>query len=207
VCDESSRPRGVRTLRRGCDRGDGRALQRRQSPQKRRSGPRWLDRRSQFEAILDYAESDEPIEAFRDRILEHDTFASAIRTDIPEANRQAVIDSLLERHRKLGDATVPLIESPEDDFWDAARHSLDREAAEELVEKRFVFVEPIRPHADAIALTTTLDPGDVLGGIGGLLGGGLPTLDVEYTAEAIRAMGRAEQAVIADAKREIDTRF
>lgn len=162
---------------------------------------------AQFEAILDYAESDEPIEAFREQILEHDAFASAIRTDIPEANRQAVIDSLLERHRKLGDATVPLIESPEDGFWDAARHSLDREAAEALVEKRFVFVEPIRPHAEAIAMTTTLDPGDFLGGLGGLLGGGLPTLDVEYTDEAIRAMGRAEQAVIAEAKREIDTRF
>jgi hypothetical protein len=162
---------------------------------------------AQFEAILDYAESDEPIEAFRDRILEHDAFASAIRTDISEERRQAVIDSLLDRHRKLGDATVPLIESPEDDFWAAAQDVLDRETAEELVEKRFVFVDPIRPHADTIALTTTLNPGDVLGGIGGLLGGRLPTFDVEYTDEAIRAMGRAEQAVIAEAKREIDRRF
>lgn len=162
---------------------------------------------AQFEAILDYAESDEPIEAFRDRILEHDAFASAIRTDIPDATRQAVIDSLLERHRKLAEATVPLIESPEDDFWTAARTTLDRAAAERLVEQRFVFVDPIRSHTDAIALRTTLDPGDVLGGLGGLLGGGLPTLDVEYTDEAVRAMGRAEQAVIAEAKREIDQQF
>ena len=162
---------------------------------------------AQFDAILDYAESDEGIEAYRKQIFEHDAFASAIREDVTQARRSEVVEALLERHRKLGDATVPLIESPEDDFWEAARTTIDREAAERLVEQRFVFVDPIRPHTDAIAMRTTLDPGEVLGGLGGLLGGGLPTLDVEYTDEAIRAMRRAEQAVITDAKQEIDRRF
>ena len=162
---------------------------------------------TQFDAILDYAESEASIEEFRDQILDRDAFASAIRDDITPARRAEVLEALLERHRMLGDATVPLIESPEDDFWEAARTTIDREAAERLVEQRFVFVDPIRPYTDAIAMRTALDPGDVLGGIGGLLGGGLPTLSVEYTDEAIRAMSRAEQEVIADAKREIDRRF
>lgn len=162
---------------------------------------------TQFDAILEYAESDEGIDAYREQILEHDAFASAIRDDVTQARRREVVEALLERHRKLGDAAVPLIESSEDDFWAAARAEIDREAAERLVEGRFVFVEPIRPYTDAITMRTTIDPGEILGGLGGLLGGGLPTLEVEYTEEAIRAMGRAEQEVIADAKREIERRF
>lgn len=165
------------------------------------------DTLTQFDAILDYAESDAGIDEFREQILEHDAFVSAIHEDVTPARRAEVIEALLERHRKLGDATVPLIESSEDDFWEAARTTIDREAAERLVEQRFVFVEPVRPYTDVIAMRTTLDPGELLGGLGGLLGGGLPTLDVEYTDEAIRAMRRAEQEVIADAKREIDRRF
>lgn len=161
----------------------------------------------QFDAILDYAESDREIEAFREPILRHDSFARAIRTDVSPARRQAVEATLLERHRKLGDAALPLIESPAEEFWTAAVGTLDRASAVALVEDRFVFVEPIRDHTDAIRMSTALDPGDVLGGLGGLLGGGLPAIDVEYTDEAISAMARAEQAVIADAKREIDERF
>lgn len=161
----------------------------------------------QFDVILDYAESDAGIEAFRESILERDAFAESIREDISPKRRQAVLDRLLERHRKLGDATVPLIDSPEDDFWDAVRATLDPETAQRLVERRFVFVAPIEEYTDTIAMTAAIDPGDILGGIGGLLGGGLPTFDVEYTDEALRAMRQAEQAVIADAKREIDRRF
>ena len=162
---------------------------------------------AQFDAILDFAESDASIDAHRESILERDPFAKGIRSEVPAKRRDAIVDGLLERHRRLGEAAVPLLEAPEDDFWDAVRSTLDRETAERLVEERFVITEPVREHTDAISMSTTIDPGDVLGGLGGLLGGGLPTLTVEYTDEAIRAMERAEQAVIAEAKREIDRQF
>lgn len=162
---------------------------------------------TQFDAILDYAESDADVETFAEEIMRHDAFVDSIRSDVPAERRRAVLDSLLDRHRRLGDATMPLIEAAEDDFWAAATATLDREAAERLVEERFAFVEPIRGHTDVIAMTTRVDPAEILGGIGGLLGGSLPTIDVEYTDEAVRAMTRAEQSVIADAKREIDRRF
>lgn len=161
----------------------------------------------QFDVILDYAESEAGIEEFRESILERDAFAEEIRDDVSPKRRRAIVEDLLERHRKLGEAAVPLIESSEEDFWDAVQTTLDRETAKRLVEKRFVITGPIRDHTDAIAMTTTIDPGDVLGGLGGLLGGRLPTLSVEYTDEAVRAMRQAEQTVITDAKREIDRRF
>lgn len=162
---------------------------------------------AQFDAILEFAESDAGIDTHREAILERDPFANGIRSEVSTKRREAIVDGLLERHRRLGEAAVPLLEAPEDDFWDAVRSTLDRETAERLVEERFVITEPVREHTDAIAMSTTIDPGDVLGGLGGLLGGGLPTLTVEYTDEAIRAMERAEQAVIAEAKREIDRQF
>lgn len=162
---------------------------------------------AQFDAILDFAESDAGIDAHRESILERDPFARGIRSDVPAERREAIVEGLLERHRRLGEAAAPLIDAPEDDFWDAVRSTLDRETAERLVEERFVITGPVREHTDAIEMSTTIDPGDVLGGLGGLLGSGLPTLTVEYTDEAIRAMGEAEQVVIAEAKREIGRRF
>jgi hypothetical protein len=55
-------------------------------------------------------------------------------------------------------------------------------------------------------MATAFDPADVVGGLGSLLGG-LPTVEVEYTDEAIRSMRRAEQAVIAETKRDVRRRL
>lgn len=205
----------ARALRRGIDGPGGsvvdRLLNDSDAVRKRVVEPELVTYRrrvvAQFDAILDFAESDAGIDAHRESILERDPFARGIRSDISAERREAIVEGLLERHRRLGEAAAPLIDAPEDDFWDAVRSTLDRETAERLVEERFVITGPVRNHTDAIEMATTIDPGDVLGGLGGLLGGGLPTLTVEYTDEAIRAMEQAERAVIAEAKREIDRRF
>jgi len=158
----------------------------------------------QFEVILDYVESGEDIETYRDDILDAGSFSDAIRADLPAEQRQTVLDALVDHHQSLGEATRPLVESPESSFWDAARVELTEAKAHDLVEEQFAFTEPLRTHRDAFKLGTTIDTSNVFGGLLGALGG---TFEVEYTTEAIRAMRRAEQTVIRDAKRELDREF
>lgn len=205
----------ARALRRGVDGPGGsvvnRLLGNTRAVRRRVVEPRLQTYRrqvlAQFDVILEYAESDESIDAFRDEILDHDIFAQSIRSGISPARRQEIRDRLLERHRALGDAAAPLLDAPEDDFWAAARSTLDRTEAKRLVEEQFVLTRPVREHTDALELSATVDPGEVLGGLGRVLGGRLPSIEVTYTEEAIRALQRAEREVVADATAEIDRQF
>lgn len=157
----------------------------------------------QFEVVLDYAEDDAPVDAYREELLAVDTYAEALRTDLPEEHRQRIRDRLVARQRRLGDAIEVLVDSPETGFWAAVRAELDREAAGRVVEEQFAFTGPLEEHPDAFRMRTSFDPGDVLGGVGALL----PRVEVEYTDEALRAMSRAERSVVADAKGRLDELF
>ena len=161
---------------------------------------------TQFDVVLDYVESDGSIDAYRDRLLAVDSYAQALHDGIGRERQAAIHDSLVTRQQRLGDAVRPLVAAPEDDFWTALETAYDRERATALVEDHFAFTGPVREERDAYRMATTFDPADVVGGFGSLLGG-LPTVEVEYTDEAIRSMRRAEQAVIAEAKREIGRRL
>lgn len=158
----------------------------------------------QFSVLMDYVESGEPFERYRDRLLATDGFASAISS---RRRKDELRDLLADRQRRLGEAVAPVVETPESEFWPAVRASLDAEEAASLVEQHFAFTWPLRENRGAFELSTSFEPKDVLGGVGGLLGGGLPTVEVTYTDEAIRAMRRAEQQVIAEALREIERQF
>jgi len=160
---------------------------------------------TQFDVILDYVESDSPIDDYRRPILDADSFADSLRPGLPEERRQAVLDELLERHRRLGDAVEPVLVSDASDFWLAAREALTETEATQLVEEHFAFTGPLRDHRSAFTMQTTIDPGEVLGGIGGMLGGS--GIEIEYTDEALRAMRHAERKVIADAKSKVDAQF
>jgi hypothetical protein len=159
----------------------------------------------QFERILDAIESDDPITEYRKEILTAGPFTDNIRADIDDETRQAVEDRLFERHVGLGEAVEPLLYSPEDDFWGAVVAELDPTIAGEMVEEHFAFTGPLQQHHSALEMTVKFDPEEVLGGLGGMLGGS--TLDIEFTDEALRAMRHAERTVIAEAKGEIDERF
>lgn len=84
----------------------------------------------------------------------------------------------------------PIVDRPEDDFWSATMAVFDRTEATELMEQAFPFTGPLRRHRDAIVFEIRLDPRDV---IGGQFTSGLPSVRIEYTDEAIRAMCRAER--------------
>jgi len=160
----------------------------------------------QFGVILDYAESEADIEACRDEILTAGPFVDALRSDVPDETREQAKEAVLAHYQRLGDAVAPLLASPEPSFWGAARAVLTAEEAVALVETNFAFTAPLRSNRAAFRMETTIDVTDVLGGLARLLGPA-PTVEIEYTDEALRAMTRAERVVIAETRREIDRRF
>jgi hypothetical protein len=159
--------------------------------------------RRQFDVVLDYAESDEPIGAYREAILAHDTYVSALDEAVGDGRREAVVEDVLERHRRIGDGLAPVVDSDHDDFWTAAEAALDGRSVTELVEGAFPFTGPLRRHRGAIAMEVRVEPGEVLGG----LASALPGVSIEYTDEALRAMTRAEERVVGSFTTEIDRRF
>lgn len=163
--------------------------------------------RRQFDAVLDFVESTEPFAAHAERVLAADSFWEARRPDLPRARRETVREALLERNRRLGEAVAPMVASPADEFWDAVADALTLAEAESFVAEQFAFTRPLVEHRDAFVLATSFDPAEVLGGVGGLLAGGLPTVEVEFTDEAVRAMRRAEAVVVEETTRELRRRF
>lgn len=162
---------------------------------------------AQFDLVLDYVESDQPIDAYRDDLLAVDSYAGALRSEIRGERRETIHDELVARHRGLGDAVTPIVRADADDFWTAASDAFDRAEATALVEDQFTFTTPLQERRGAYRMQTAFDPAEVLGGLGSVLGSRLPRIEVEYTDEALRSMRRAEQRVIAETKRELDRHF
>lgn len=157
----------------------------------------------QFDVLLDYAESDEGIEAYRDPLTSVGAFETELRDDLSPERREEVLDFMVGRYERFGDALVPLLESDETEFWPAAVAALTADQAHELVEEHFRYTKPLREYPDAFRLVATVDASDVIGPFGLLAG----SLTVVYTDEAVRATAAAEDAVIREAKGEIDSRF
>lgn len=158
----------------------------------------------QFEVVLDYVESDDPIDAFEPALLEADSYLDSLDPDTPASTRQTVEAAVVERLERLGDGVEPILDHPAEDFWPAVTGAYDRDDAHGLVEETFPFTDPLRQHRHAFAFTVDIDPADVLGGV---LSAGLPSVSIDYTDEALRAMHRAERRVVDDTKAVIDERF
>jgi hypothetical protein len=157
----------------------------------------------QFDVLLDYAESDEGIEAYREPLTSVGAFETELRDDLSPERREEVLDFMVGRYERFGDALVPLLESDETEFWPAAVAALTADQAHELVEEHFRYTKPLREYPDAFRLVATVDASDVIGPFGLLAG----SLTVVYTDEAVRATAAAEDAVIREVKGEIDSRF
>ena len=162
------------------------------------------DALGQFDAVLDYAAGDDPIEAYAEDLIARDGFHGALADGVSARTTAAVEDAIVARGRRLGDAVEPIVERPEDAFWPAATAAFDRSEAVDLVENAFPFTGVLREFPEAFAFTVRLDPGSVLGGP---FAGALPAASVDYTDEAKRAMRRAERRVIEETKREVAARF
>ncbi len=158
----------------------------------------------QFRVLLTYAESDRPIESFEERLLAHDSYLYALDPAVTTRQREAVIDDVLTRLQCLGSGIEPIVRRPEDDFWSAAEAAFDREEALELIEEAFPFTGPLRTYRSSFAFEVRIDPNEI---IDIPFGRAFPTVTIDYTDEAVRAMSRAERRVLEELKREVRSRF
>lgn len=159
----------------------------------------------QFDVILEWVQSDDPLEVYRDDILASGPFVHNIRDDIPAEQREAARERLLARHESLGRAVEPLVAAPETEFWESAVTTLERERAERLIEHHFAFTGPLRDQRQAFEMRKTIDPEELVSGLGSILGDS--SFEVDFTDEALRAMTQAEREVIEEAKAEVENRF
>ncbi|MDS0261560.1 hypothetical protein NDI56_19345 [Haloarcula sp. S1CR25-12] len=158
----------------------------------------------QFDPVLDYAaDADASFEAYADEVLARDLYWDSLRQEVRGERREAIRERLLARQHAFGDALAPLVAADSDDFFEAVVAAYDREPALAMVEEHFVFSTPLREERDAFAFELEIDPGDVLG----VLARALPTLEVEFTDEALRSMRRAEKQVLPQAKSDIERAY
>lgn len=158
----------------------------------------------QLDPVLDYAEAtDAAFETYADDVLARDIYWNGLRDTVRGDRRDRIRDRLLARQRSFGDDLAPLVAADSDDFWTAVTESYDRETATEILQEHLEFTVPLREERDAFAFELTIDPGDVLGGLARTL----PTLDVEFTDEALRSMRHAEQQVIPAAKADVQQAY
>lgn len=158
---------------------------------------------AQFEVLMDYVESDEPLSTYEADLLAHDIFVGALGPDVPERNRELVIDDVLESLQRLADGIEPIVDRPEDEFWAAAEGAFDRPEALELVEDAFPFTGPLRGREALYAFEAHVEPKEILGPFALAI----PSFTVDYTDEAVRSMTKGERRVIDELKREIEARF
>jgi len=90
-------------------------------------------------------------------------------------------DELAEYFEETVTNVAPLVESDEDDFWDAVVDVYDKEEAVGVLQSYFTRSEILERYTDEMVLTMALDTG-------------LPIEEVEYTEESVRvfAAGEAE---------------
>lgn len=157
----------------------------------------------QFDAVLEYAASDDDFAAFADEILARDLYWDSLRADVGGERREQLRETLLARQRRMGDAIAPLIASEADSLWGAAADVYDWEGTVDLIETHFAFTAPLHDSPDAYELTVRIDPGDLLGG----LARALPSITVDYTDEAVRAMTEAQAYVVDRAKTDAEAHF
>lgn len=157
----------------------------------------------QFEVVLDYATSDAAFDSFADEVLARDLYWDALRADLSTEQRRQIRTTLLERQRHLGDRITPLVAASEGTLWAAAASVYDWEATVDLIESHFALTDPLHANREAYELTVHVDPGDLLGG----LARALPSVTIDYTDEALRAMTRAQKRVIDTAKDDARPRF
>ncbi|AEM58235.1 hypothetical protein [Haloarcula hispanica] len=158
---------------------------------------------AQLEPVLDYAATDAAFETYADEVLARDIYWNALRDTVHGDRRDRIRESLLARQQSFGDDLAPLVAADSDDFWTAVTDAYDQERATDIVQTHFEFSVPLRENQNAFAFELTIDPGEVLGG----LARALPTLDVEFTDEALRSMRRAEQQVIPSAKADVEQAY
>lgn len=140
----------------------------------------------QFEVVMDYAETGN-VDKNRRRFLRSDIFYQ----NFEGSERRQLERDLTRRMRNMGDDMAPLIETGEDNFWDAAVAAYDEDEAREMLPKHFAYTDTVREYQDDLSLTVEIG-GRVLG------------TEIEYTDEAMRVLDIAETNLRNDLERRVE---
>jgi hypothetical protein len=85
------------------------------------------DARRQVSVTLNAVTNDEPIESYRETLLEADVYYRELDSGVPERTREAVADAVCGRYRTVAESVAPVVTSPEEEFWPRSRaHSPGR---------------------------------------------------------------------------------
>ncbi len=104
---------------------------------------------------------------------------------------QAFRDDLAEYFRETSEGIRPLVESDEDEYWDAMVDSYTKEEAAEMLNAHFSRVDIVEKYKDDMVMEMELDTG-------------LPIEKMEYTDEAIRIFGLGEKAMRERVQKQLD---
>ncbi|MFP4632513.1 MAG: hypothetical protein ACLFMT_03640 [Halobacteriales archaeon] len=129
----------------------------------------------QTEVIVDYAAEDGGAEDYLDDYLASDLYYQAYDGEKETDFR----DDLLDYLRTTGDNLRPVVESPEDDFWDAVLDVYTGPEALEVFDYHFDRSRIVRDYVEGLDLRMQVDTG-------------LPIGELEYTEESLRIYASGE---------------
>ncbi|MFW5984026.1 MAG: hypothetical protein ACOCRA_02375 [Halobacteria archaeon] len=141
---------------------------------------------NQFDIVMDYAETGDA-DKHRREFLRSDIFYQ----NFEGSERRRLERDLTERMKNMGDDMAPLLETGEDDFWDAAVASYDEDEARRMLPKHFAYTDTVRGYQEDLNLTVKV-------------GSGVLSTEIEYTDEAMRVLDIAETNLRNDLERRVN---
>jgi hypothetical protein len=146
---------------------------------------------NQFRVVLDYAEDiveegeDASFEDYGEEILEWDVYYVNYEGD----KKERFADDLVSRYEKIGKDLAPIVESDEDEFWDAASDAYEKDELIGKLEHAFSYTDVLGSYKDDIDVRTPPV---------------LFFLRLKYTDEVVRTLRQSERVVLEGMKREAD---
>ncbi|MDZ7687977.1 MAG: hypothetical protein U5J64_04495 [Halobacteriales archaeon] len=142
---------------------------------------------AQFDVVMEYIETGDA-EGCRRDFLRNDVFYNSFDGD--QSTRRRLGGDLTERMTRMGDDMAPLVETGENEFWDAVVAAYDEEEAREMLPRHFAYTETLKGYRGDLRLTVRV-------------GGRLLGTEVEYTDEAMRVLDAAETKLREDLRDEV----
>ncbi|MFW5929351.1 MAG: hypothetical protein ACOCT0_02905 [Halobacteriota archaeon] len=144
----------------------------------------------QADVMVDYSlERNGRYDDYLEEFLANDVFYSHYHGN--GDGRESFQRELKEYFDENTENLAPLIESPEDDFWDAVRDVYGREEARDVLGTHFSRADIIEKYTDGIVLNMELDTG-------------LPIDEMEYTDEGVRIFAVGERQMREQVDEQLD---
>lgn len=144
----------------------------------------------QMEVAVDYSlAGNGSFDEHRDEFLEVDVFYNSYEGN--GETDQAFRDDLADYFRETSEGIKPLVDSEEDEYWDAMVECYTKEEASDMLDAHFSRADIIEKYKDDMVMEMELDTG-------------LPIEKMEYTDEAVRVFGVGEQVMRDRVQKQLD---